>query len=585
MRGKINFFWKIVFACFLMVLTFGVFDISADAATFSIGGKSYNTDDAMIHDVDETAYYFEDGTLYLKYPDSYGTGLPTVQKDDIERIYYEENNKTDLSSAVFFWSPKEIVFGENFDTSNVTNMSNMFTCRCLEKLDISNFDTSNVTNMSGMFLGCASLKTLDVSNFDTSNVTNMSGMFYDCGSLSSLDLSNFKTSNVANMLGMFEFCYGLRSIKVSDSFNTSKVTDMSSMFYKCENLSDINFFYSFDMSKVEKMDRMFMGCDSIEYVEFPDSFNLSNVTSMSQFFASCKGLKKARIANANLQNVTDMRGLFWTCYELTEADISNVQSKKLEKLGSAFAYCKKLKSINMTNFYAPNLNESVDFFNFCDELKSITAKNVNIGKSIYLGKKMYDANGKEYTYMPEGKVNLVLSATKPPKQSISKFAIKLSKDAYTYDGKAKKPTVSVKGLKLNKDFKVTYSNNTKIGKAKVVIKGIGNYKGSVTKYYTINPRGTSLSKVTCSKKTITVKWKKGDSQVTGYEIQYGTEKKTFTNENSKIVNVKKNATTSAKIKKGLKAKKTYYVRIRTYKTVGGKKYYSGWSTVKKIKVK
>ena len=52
-------------------------------------------------------------------------------------------------------------------------------CSNLTNLDVSNFNTSNVTSMSEMFSGCSNLTNLDVSNFNTSNVTNMGGCLVD----------------------------------------------------------------------------------------------------------------------------------------------------------------------------------------------------------------------------------------------------------------------------------------------------------------------------------------------------------------------------------------------------------------------
>ncbi len=99
---------------------------------------------------------------------------------------------------------------------------------------------------------------------------------------------------------------------------------------------------------------------------------------------------------------------------------------------------------------------------------------------------------------------------------------------------------------------------------------------------TSKPKKTSIKKVTSpKKKQIKVTWNK-KSSVTGYQVQYATNKK-FT-KNKKTVTIKKASTTSKTIK-GLKSKKTYYVRVRTYKTVNGKKIYSNWSTVKKVTTK
>lgn len=96
---------------------------------------------------------------------------------------------------------------------------------------------------------------------------------------------------------------------------------------------------------------------------------------------------------------------------------------------------------------------------------------------------------------------------------------------------------------------------------------------------------TSISKLTAGRKAFTVKWKKQTVQTTGYQIQYSTSSKF---KNAKTVTVSKNKTTGKTVSK-LKAKKKYYVRVRTYKTVkiDGKstKIYSSWSKAKTVKVK
>ncbi|WP_205104711.1 BspA family leucine-rich repeat surface protein [Marseilla massiliensis] len=130
----------------------------------------------------------------------------------------------------------EDIILDGFDTSNITDMSDMFAgCSSLKSLDLSGFDTSNVTDMSYMFKGCSSLVSLDLSGFDTSNVTDMSHMFDDCESLKSLDLSGFDTSNVTDMAFMFSRCESLKSLDLS-GFDTSNVTDMSCMFSGCNSL-------------------------------------------------------------------------------------------------------------------------------------------------------------------------------------------------------------------------------------------------------------------------------------------------------------------------------------------------------------
>ena len=95
------------------------------------------------------------------------------------------------------------------------------------------------------------------------------------------------------------------------------------------------------------------------------------------------------------------------------------------------------------------------------------------------------------------------------------------------------------------------------------------------------PKSASIKKVKAAKKAVSVQWKKVGG-VKGYQVQVATDKKF--KKNKKTVTIKKQKTTKTTVKK-LKAKKKYYVRIRTYKTVNGKKVYSSWSKVKSVKTK
>lgn len=165
-------------------------------------------------------------------------------------------------------------------------------------------------------------------------------------------------------------------------------------------------------------------------------------------------------------------------------------------------------------------------------------------------------------------------------------SISLSATSYTYNGKVKKPTVTVKDSRGTKiaasNYNVTYGSGRKnVGKYTVKITFKGNYAGKVTKSFKINPKSTTISSITPKSKGFTVKWKKEKTQTTGYQIQYSTSS-TF--KSAKTVTVSRNVTTNKKISK-LKAKKKYYVRIRTYKKVGSAKYYSSWSRAKKVTTK
>ena len=95
------------------------------------------------------------------------------------------------------------------------------------------------------------------------------------------------------------------------------------------------------------------------------------------------------------------------------------------------------------------------------------------------------------------------------------------------------------------------------------------------------PKSVSSKTVKAAKKAISVEWKKV-SGVKGYQVQVATDKKF--KKNKKTVTIKKQKTTKTTVKK-LKAKKKYYVRVRTYIIVNGKKVYSSWSKIKTVKTK
>ena len=242
--------------------------------------------------------------------------------------------------------------------------------------------------------------------------------------------------------------------------------------------------------------------------------------------------------------------------------------------------------------------------------------------------------------------------------SISKASVTLSTSTYAYDGKAKKPGVTIKlngkTLKNGTDYTVSYSNNTKVGTATVKITGKGNYTGSVSKTYSIkndfkkatvsgistkaftgknitqsitvkyngktlkngtdytvsyssskiigtatvkiagkgsytgtitktfkiNPAKQEIQKLTAKSKAFFVDWAQKGS-ATGYEIQYATNSKFTSAKKVTITNNKTDKTTVSK----LSGKKKYYVRVRSYTTVKGTKYYGAWSSVKNVTTK
>ena len=158
----------------------------------------------------------------------------------------------------------------------------------------------------------------------------------------------------------------------------------------------------------------------------------------------------------------------------------------------------------------------------------------------------------------------------------------ISTKAFTGKNITQSITVKYNGktLKNGTDYTVSYSNNKKIGTATVKIAGKGSYTGTITKTFKINPAKQEIQKLTAKSKAFFVDWAQKGS-ATGYEIQYATNSK-FTS--AKKVIITNNKTDKATVSK-LSGKKKYYVRVRSYTTVKGTKYYGAWSASKSVTTK
>ncbi|MGN0715775.1 MAG: CAP domain-containing protein [Anaerovoracaceae bacterium] len=157
--------------------------------------------------------------------------------------------------------------------------------------------------------------------------------------------------------------------------------------------------------------------------------------------------------------------------------------------------------------------------------------------------------------------------------------VKLSQTSYTYNGKARKPEVTVEGVP-EENYIVSYKNNIKVGTATVVIEGIGNVTGKVEKTFQINydrpARVTLQTPTTGTSHYVKVRWKKTDCD--GYQIRYSTSK-TF--KSYKTVYVKDGDAVSKTIKNLTKGKR-YYVKVRAYNLYEGKRVYGSLSTWRSV---
>lgn len=210
---------------------------------------------------------------------------------------------------------------------------------------------------------------------------------------------------------------------------------------------------------------------------------------------------------------------------------------------------------------------------------TLTVSKLKSGKKYYVRVRSYtNVNGEVYYGNWSDIKSITTAKTNFKKAKISGIKTK------SYTGKAIKQSIKVtyngKTLKNGKNYTISYSNNKKVGTAKVTIKGKGTYGGVITKTFKINPAKQKIKSLKAKSKGFTINWAQKDSG-TGYEIQYSTNS-SFKGATKKTV---KNKKTSKATYSKLKAKKKYYVRVRTYTDVNGTRYYGSWSAAKSVTTK
>ena len=425
------------------------------------------------------------------------------------------------------------------DTSDVTNMSNMFSyCWSLTSLDLSPLDTSNVTDMSYMLSGCSKLTSLDLSSFDTSQVESMGGMFDGCSRLASLDLSSFDTSNVTGMGGIFAHCSKLASLDLS-SFDTSNVTGMSRMFYGCSSLASLDV-SSFDTSGAVGMKGMFSGCSKLALLDV-SSFDTSRVTDMSDMFHGCSSLSSLDVSSFDTSNAWGMKGMFNGCSELVSLDLSSFNTWLVSNLSDMFSGCSSLKSLDLSSFDTSYVLRMNDMFNGCSSLTSLdlssfdtsrtgemvsifsgclSLRTVKLGAGFtftgrwtgricnlpaisdlngYTGLWVSSADGEAYkpNAIPNN-VAAVYTAQQKPGVVMGDISSAIVSDIpeQTCTGLRIEPEVEVtldgKTLVRGVDFRVSCTNNIKVGTATATIIGIGDYEGVIRKHFSIKKAPTPI---------------------------------------------------------------------------------------------
>ena len=425
------------------------------------------------------------------------------------------------------------------------------TCR---DLGLKSLDVSRNTELTKLNLPFNCLSSLDVSKNTKLTWLNLNKANHSHPGVTSLDVSHNP-----------ELVYLWLNYNSVTSLDVSMCPQLEELYFTANQVTKL------DLSNNPMLKELYANRNCLK------SLNLNGCSALELLHCEINQLEEMWINDCSSLNEV------W-CYDnqLTELDVSVTDC--LSKLSCSW---NPLNSLVLThslkNLYCVGTQlTELNLYN-CPTLIELSQQTPTLRRDS--GSETYYLAYTNSSYEMFTDVGVTFTQVPPTPKTVDISDCEITVGNKTYTGKALKPAVTVKynGATLFKDtdYTVSYKNNTKVGTATVTVKGIGDYTGSKKITFKIKPKGTTLSKLTGGSKKITVKWKKQSKQVTGYQIQYGT-KKDFSG--AKKLTVKGAATVKKTIKK-LKAKKTYYLRIRTYKTVSGKKYYSSWSKSKKIKTK
>ena len=331
---------------------------------------------------------------------------------------------------------------------------------------------------------------------------------------------------------------------------------------------------------------------------------MTGVYHFSQAKNATEGKKEAEFVIARLKALgigpNDLDLPVYFDYEFN----SRLTSKNLSRsngTAAANAFCAVVRS----NGYQPGIYANLTFFRNYLDVNSI-GSDVDMWCAQYNSSCGLASRYSKWQYTSSGKINGILNYLGLWKSSVdcnfwyldpnsrlgSGATVSGGTGSYNYTGAPVQPSVTVtkggKTLKAGIDYKVGYLNNVKPGQAYVYVRGIGSYAGYQLIPFTIKGAAvsvpaTKIKSLKGKKQSFYIRVaKKSKSKVSGYQVKY-SRNADMTESVKKTIGKKYN-----KVKKTIKTnarKRYYYVQVRSYKKINGKKYYSDWSKVKRVKVK
>ena len=332
-----------------------------------------------------------------------------------------EHPKMNASSNKFFsyFMGLEDISGlEDFDTSEVTDMSQMFfeTVRLLDYTPIAKWDVSNVVNMQSTFCRyyedeASGYELTDLSflkDWDVSSVEHLDNCFMGLQHVTDLTpLANWNVSKVKTMTYTFNHLHALTSLHGLENWNTSSLEDCQQMFQHLHSVTDLSALSDWNMSNVWNMQGMFrsntklsdltplanwdvsnvryMGGPNYSYGMFSydyaltslhglEKWNVSNVENMGSVFMGCPITDVDALANWNTSNLQDTFEMFINCAKLSDiSGLANWNTPNLKFAGHMFTRCRSLTNLDaLSKWSMNNIIDTTKLFKECTALNDIS---------------------------------------------------------------------------------------------------------------------------------------------------------------------------------------------------------------------
>lgn len=392
----------------------------------SSGGETVNLDDCLVYtSTDPKAYVFIDGYIkrYLLPSSDHiyiGKGFKTLQfyktpDTDGDTIYNQGLEKIDLSHLDtstmtsmknMFLSCrdlKEIIFGDNFNSSNVTDMDDCFgQCEKLTSINTSKINVSNVTTMQYCFANCTNLAALDLSSWDVSKLIYLGDLFKNCTNLKLINMCPFtKSFNIGQNIfrGM-----SYTTLKAPHSFITQlndlsilpvsftveycdeepKRTNWLSYTTGYDNINNLNFVTVNGTRTLLRGEGKSLGTEtvitSMNFRGYRDSndnpvdnclnfinmsdINTSAITDMSYMYQNLTQLKGIN-ADFDTSNVTTFEYMFAGCKELTSLNLKRFITTACTNTLGMFRNCTSLDTLDLRHFDMTNVTSFTNMFMNC----------------------------------------------------------------------------------------------------------------------------------------------------------------------------------------------------------------------------